>query len=117
MPLLKVKTSCLALYAVGITIFLSVNTFKSLATTHETTSKTQNTDPKTDAYNVLKTKCNVCHVKSNPRKVFNLNNMEVLAPKIYRQVFVKKRMPKGTLFQLTTNEYKALENWLISKIQ
>ncbi|MDW7691952.1 hypothetical protein R9C00_15585 [Flammeovirgaceae bacterium SG7u.111] len=64
------------------------------------------------AFEVLQAKCNICHIKKNPRKVFSKENMSDLAPKIYKQVFVKKRMPKGRKIQLTTEEYAALEKWL-----
>ena len=67
------------------------------------------------AFEVLKAKCNVCHKKQNPFKVFSLKNMDKHAPKIYKQVFVYKRMPKGNQTKLTDKEYQALKNWLKSK--
>jgi len=67
------------------------------------------------AYQVLHTKCNVCHQIKNPRRVFTLENMSGLAPKIYKQVFIKKRMPKGNDIQLTREEYNTLENWLLTE--
>ena len=48
-----------------------------------------------NALKVLTEKCNVCHRRQNPRKVFTESNMDGLAPAIYKQVFVKKRMPRG----------------------
>jgi len=66
---------------------------------------------------VLQRKCNVCHRKQNPRRVFTLDNMERLAPKIYRQVIVKKRMPKGNAQKLTAQEYTMLKNWLSAQLQ
>ena len=67
---------------------------------------------KQQAYEVLKNKCNVCHKKQNPFKVFSLKNMEKHAKKIHHQVFVLKRMPKGDDIQLTEEEYQTLEKWL-----
>ena len=64
------------------------------------------------ALTILQNKCNVCHKQRNPRKVFTRKNMEDLAPKIYKQVIVKKRMPRGKDNQLTAEEYTQLEKWL-----
>lgn len=69
-------------------------------------------DLKQQAYEVLKSKCNVCHKKQNPFKVFSLKNMEKHAKKIHHQVFVLKRMPKGDDIKLTAEEYQILESWL-----
>ncbi|MBL4594109.1 MAG: hypothetical protein JKX68_09880 [Flavobacteriales bacterium] len=66
------------------------------------------------AYQVLTNKCNVCHKTQNPRKVFTRENMNALAPKIYKQVFVRKRMPRGNKIKLTNVEYAILENWLLT---
>lgn len=69
------------------------------------------------AFEVLTAKCNVCHVKQNPRKVFTLDNMNPLAPRIYKQVFVKKRMPRGKQIKLTPAEYNTLEKWISRQSQ
>ncbi|MBL4709511.1 MAG: hypothetical protein JKY48_13835 [Flavobacteriales bacterium] len=69
-------------------------------------------DLKTEAFEVLNAKCNICHRKQNPFKIFSLKNMERHAPKIYKQVFIKKRMPKGNKIKLTKLEYEKLKNWL-----
>jgi len=66
------------------------------------------------ALEVLQTKCNVCHVKQNPRKVFTRQNMSGFAPKIYKQVFIKKRMPRGKKIKLTDEEYQILSSWITS---
>ena len=66
------------------------------------------------ALEVLQSKCNICHKKRNPFKVFSLRNMEKHAPKIYKQVFIYERMPKGEM-RLTNEEYQTLKNWLKSK--
>ena len=71
-------------------------------------------DPKLSAFKILETKCNACHRTKNPRKVFTLDNMNLLGPKIHKQVFVKRRMPKGKEIRMTQNEYDLLENWLLT---
>ncbi|MEQ9165827.1 MAG: hypothetical protein RLO12_06205 [Fulvivirga sp.] len=67
---------------------------------------------KEEAFKVLQTKCNVCHQKRNPGKVFTQSNMADYAAKIYEQVFVKKRMPKGNKIQLTESEVSTLKKWI-----
>ena len=69
-------------------------------------------DIKQKAFQILKTKCNVCHRKKNPFMVFSLKNMEKRAPKIHKQVFVKRRMPKGNQIKLTNEEFATLKSWL-----
>lgn len=64
------------------------------------------------ALDVLEQKCNVCHQTRNPKKVFTTSNMDELAPKIYKQVFIKKRMPKGNENDLTQTEIIQLMKWL-----
>ncbi|MEQ8242352.1 hypothetical protein [Fulvivirga sp.] len=67
---------------------------------------------KEEALKVFQTKCNICHQKRNPRKVFTESNMADYAAKIYEQVFVKKRMPKGNKIQLTESEVSTLKKWI-----
>lgn len=69
---------------------------------------------KSEALKVLITKCNVCHETKNPRRVFTSNNISELAPKIYKQVFIKERMPKGNEIRLTDEEYDTLKRWLLT---
>jgi len=69
-------------------------------------------DLKKEAYQILKSKCNICHKRKNPFKVFNLRNMDRHAKKIHQQVFVYRRMPKGNEIKLTNNEYQLLKSWL-----
>ena len=75
-------------------------------------------DPKKDdslkgpALTVLQSKCNVCHERQNPGKVFTTSNMETHAPKIYKQVFVKQRMPRGNAIKLSQTEKDTLLRWL-----
>lgn len=77
----------------------------------------QNDNPlKKKALEILENKCNACHHLQNPRKVFTYNNMADLAPKIYKQVYVKKRMPKGNPSMLSKEERDALFNWLKTKV-
>jgi uncharacterized membrane protein len=42
--------------------------------------------------------------------------MGVLAPKIYKQVFVKRRMPKGDEIKLTAQEEQVLMSWLQTQV-
>ncbi len=72
-------------------------------------------DLQEEAFEILRTKCNVCHKKQNPFKIFSLKNMDKNAPKIYKQVFILRRMPKGDRSQITDKEYETLQNWLKSK--
>lgn len=64
------------------------------------------------AFQILRAKCNACHKKKNPFKIFSLKNMNRHAKKIHKQVFVYRRMPKGDSVKLTKTEYQALRNWL-----
>jgi len=67
---------------------------------------------KDNALRVLHEKCNVCHRRQNPRKVFTEANMDGLASAVYKQVFVKKRMPRGNTIKLTEADEKALLDWI-----
>lgn len=67
------------------------------------------------AFEILKTKCNVCHKKKNPFMVFNEKNMVKRAPKIYKMVYVERRMPQGDKIKLTHEEYATLEKWLFTQ--
>ncbi|MFH6605149.1 hypothetical protein ACEZ3G_16810 [Maribacter algicola] len=71
---------------------------------------------KEEAFKVLQIKCNFCHGTKKRTDVFTLQNMDSLAPDIFDQVFVKKRMPKGKQPKLTMGEQKALERWLTTLI-
>lgn len=82
---------------------------------HVTASKNSE-ELKTEAFKILENKCNVCHRKQNPFMVFSLKNMEKRAEKIYKQVFEKRRMPKGNEIKLTTEEYSHLDNWLQTQL-
>ncbi len=66
------------------------------------------------SFQILENKCNVCHAKRNRRRLFTLENMNSWADDVYKQVFVKKRMPKGKKIKLTSEEYQNLLNWITS---
>ena len=69
---------------------------------------------KQEAFQILEAKCNVCHRRQNPFMIFSVKNMERRASKIYKQVFISKRMPKGDQVKLTSNEHAILKEWLIN---
>lgn len=69
-------------------------------------------DIKAAAFKVLVKKCNSCHRSDLPKKIFTVENMDSYAKKIHKQVFVKKKMPKGDLITLDQEEYDALYQWL-----
>jgi len=77
-------------------------------------SSVNQSELKEAAFAILESKCNTCHIKQNPFKVFSLRNMERFAPKIEKQVFTLKRMPKGNKVKLTTTERETLYNWILS---
>lgn len=67
---------------------------------------------KVKVFQILQAKCNVCHEQQNKRMVFTLENMDKRAPKINRQVFKWKRMPKGNDIKLSIEETALLKNWI-----
>ena len=77
-------------------------------------SNVNQSELKEAAFSILENKCNSCHIKQNPFKVFSLKNMERFAPKIEKQVFTLKRMPKGNKVKLTVTERETLYNWIKS---
>jgi hypothetical protein len=54
------------------------------------------TDAKLAAFEILTARCNGCHVRQNPAKVFTKANMNSLTLTIYDQVFIKKECPAET---------------------
>jgi hypothetical protein len=72
------------------------------------------TTPKEEADVVLINKCNVCHIKINKHRLFTLNNMNAFAKDIDKQVFIKKRMPKGFKMKLTPEDYIIQETWIFN---
>ena len=71
---------------------------------------------KTEAYTVLRNKCNICHATKKRTDIFTLKNMDSLAFDIHKQVFIKKKMPKGKKNKLTNEEIRSLKNWLDSTL-
>lgn len=69
---------------------------------------------KEKAFEILTNKCNVCHEKRNRRRVFTEDNMNDWSNDVYKQVFIKKRMPKGKKIKLTSGEYQDLLTWISS---
>lgn len=67
------------------------------------------------AYRILDTKCNSCHRKRNPFMVFKPKNMDRRASRIYRAVYLQKRMPKANGTPLTLAESDTLRQWLGTK--
>ena len=67
---------------------------------------------KDKAFTVLQEKCNVCHSTKRKTDIFTLANMDSLAANIQKQVFVKRKMPKGRKGKLTEEEELHLKVWL-----
>lgn len=61
---------------------------------------------------ILQSKCNECHGRKKKKAVFTIDNMNGFAKKINKQVFIKKRMPKGDEVKLTEKERTALKEWV-----
>ncbi|MEM0994569.1 MAG: hypothetical protein AAGI49_16160 [Bacteroidota bacterium] len=108
------------LFLIILTLLLLQSSPLQLLNASTNTSITFIDDPphnevKVSAFKVLDTKCNVCHRRQNPFKVFSLKNMNKHAAKIHQQVFVLRRMPKGGAIKLTEEEYSLLKEWLESQ--
>lgn len=108
-------------FLMGIIILISINsveTYKSIQVNYESSEPftindiTEYSNEK--AYEILNNKCNVCHRKRNRRRIFTKENMDTWANDIYKQVFIKKRMPKGKKIKLSSNEYHELLIWISS---
>ncbi len=109
----------LAKLIIGIclTYISEQNESKTLANNYETIAivlKTTENSVKEKAFEILTNKCNVCHIKRNRRRVFSIDNMDSWAKDVYRQVFIKKRMPKRKKNRLTNQEYQDLLTWISS---
>ena len=99
----------------GCGILIAGLVFLSAANDLEVTAESADlhtTELKEEALEILRAKCNVCHRRQNPFMVFNEKNMVKRARKIYYQVFVAKRMPKGDRIQLSETDYDTLKKWL-----
>ena len=73
---------------------------------------TYQNDVKTDAFAVLRQKCNTCHALKRKVSVFSYENMDSLSNAINEQVFIKQKMPKGRKNRLTNLEDENLQRWL-----
>jgi predicted GIY-YIG superfamily endonuclease len=67
---------------------------------------------KTEAYTVLRQKCNTCHAVKRKVSIFTYENMDSLSNAINQQVFVKRKMPKGKKNRLTMLKQENLKLWL-----
>ncbi|GEM_PF-1183026 len=106
---------------IGIFLTLTVSTTNSYEPIKEQdeltavyTSNYSVKNTKGTAFQILDNKCNVCHIKRNRKRVFTLENMNTWANDINKQVFIKKRMPKGKKIKLTSQEYQDLLTWISS---
>ena len=104
---------------IGIITLISVNceeTYKSLNVNYQSTEAYKSIDltkySNEKAYQILNNKCNVCHIKRNKRRIFTRDNMNAWANDIYKQVFIKKRMPRGKKTKLNQDEYQELLTWI-----
>lgn len=116
---MKKRSEKLLWWLVIIIAFLFSTAFRLVGdisvTGHSSYQHETNDGLKLAAFEVLDTKCNVCHRRQNPFRVFSLKNMEKHASKIYKQVIVKRRMPKGDIIRLTNEEFLVLEKWLLTQ--
>ncbi|MEO1655831.1 MAG: hypothetical protein AAFU64_19980 [Bacteroidota bacterium] len=69
-------------------------------------------DQKKEVFSILDAECQVDHRKEKPFMVFSKKKRERRAPKMHKQVFVKRRMPKGNQIRLTEQEYATFSEWL-----
>lgn len=92
----------------------SFSTERTVDASLETSSVEMEKTIKEQAFDILQTKCNVCHEKKNKKKIFTPENMVGFSNNIYKQVFKWKRMPKGDDIKLTADEYETLRTWIYS---
>lgn len=97
---------------ISISLYISHNSESTTKYYQPSVSFEQGLNPKEEAYKILNNKCNICHKKKNKRRIFSLNNMDQMSKDIYKQVFIKKRMPQGKDIKLTTEEYSTLLTWI-----
>jgi len=99
-------------YFVAVLVFGSVG-FSLTASETSISPYEKEKDPiKQVAFKVLEAKCNGCHKIQKQDYVFTLDNMDTFASSIHKQVFVKKKMPKGPGNELSIDESAALKKWL-----
>lgn len=75
-----------------------------------------NAELKEKALEILEGHCNVCHKKQNPFMVFKAKNMTKRAGRIYKAVFVERRMPKGDQYNLSEKEAEQLKKWVLTEV-
>lgn len=100
-----------------LTYMVGIDEPKVLVKEYQPTAYTEitNANPTKDkAFVILTNKCNVCHEKRNRRRVFTQSTMYAWSQDVYKQVFIKKRMPKGKKIKLTSEEYQDLITWISS---
>lgn len=113
---MKLTTILLIWLGILLATLIVINPLKGeVASVPLTGTLLNNEALKKAAFEVLETKCNVCHRKQNPFMIFKAKNMEKRAPKIYQMVFVERKMPKGNEIKLTKEEYATLEKWLFTQ--
>ena len=97
-------------------VIITVDSYNSNEATNESIEQHSSIDLdkscKDKAYKILESKCNICHRKRNRRRVFTKENMDTWANDIYKQVFIKKRMPSGKKVKLSPDEYQDLLTWI-----
>mgnify|MGYP005993915167 CR=1 FL=1 len=81
---------------ISISLYISHNSKSPTKYYQPSVSFEQGLNQKEEAYKILNNKCNICHKNKD----------------IYKQVFIKKRMPKGKDIKLTTEEYSKLLTWI-----
>jgi uncharacterized membrane protein len=91
-------------------LYQSVETNNELIDFYDSSNSIRN--PRDKVFQILDNQCNVCHRKRNKRLVFTADNMDAWANAIYKQVFIKKRMPRGKKIKLTADEYQELLTWI-----
>ena len=96
-------------------LLILLSSFSPPSSTPAMNSTSSGNELKKKAFAILDTKCNVCHRKKNPFMIFNEKNMVKRAQKIYKMVYVERKMPKGTDIRLTNEEYATLEKWLFTQ--
>lgn len=74
--------------------------------------KTKLDSTSNNAFSILENKCNICHTKRNRKRIFTAENMNAFKDAIYKQVFIKRRMPKGNKIKLNSTEYQQLLTWI-----
>jgi uncharacterized membrane protein len=103
---------------IALILVNSIETYESIKVNNESTEFHISDDfieySNEKAFQILNNKCNVCHRKQNRRRIFTEENMHTWANDIYKQFFIKKRMPRGKKIKLSSDEYQELLNWISS---